>query len=992
MSGIAARGGVEGAHIPRATYRLQLNRDFNFLDAAALVPYLSELGVSHVYCSPYLRARPGSMHGYDIIDHGAFNPEIGSAEDFAVFSAALKRHGMGQIVDMVPNHMGVLGGDNAWWLDVLENGPASIYAEYFDIDWQPASPELANRVLLPVLGDHYGLALERGELTLHFDAGAGSFHIDYFDHRFPVDPHTYLSILEHTADDDVLAALPPAAIAELGGLGLLFFNLPRRDEHDTGRAARRHDEKEALKRRLARLALDYPAVAAAIARAVRAFNGVEGGFDAMHALLEMQAYRLAYWRVASDEINYRRFFDVNHLAALRMENPAAFEATHRFIFDLIGRGHVQGLRIDHPDGLHDPAAYFNDLQSRYLQLSGGPAGRDGNERSGVIVNQSAEKIAKPLYVVIEKIVAPFERLPETWAVHGTTGYQYANLVNGLFVDTGAQAKMTRGYQAFVGKQPDFAEVAYRTRRLVLRDLLASELTVLANLLWRIASADRRTRDYTLNSLRQALAEVIACFPVYRTYIAQAVSEVDRRHIEWAVSAARSRSRAADGTVFDFVRAMLLCDVPPDRGLKVAAAVRVFAMKFQQVTAPVMAKGVEDTSFYIYNRLVSLNDVGGDPEIFGCPVRSFHGANLEAAREWPHAMLATSTHDNKRSEDVRARIDVLSEMPALWRLHLRRWSRTNRSKKRVLEGGAAPSRNDEYLLYQVLLGSFPLGAMDAPALGAYCERIEQYMVKALREAKVETSWINPNQVYEEATVDFVRALLADRKRNLFLEKLREVLAPLARLGLYNSLSMVLLKLTSPGVPDIYQGNEMWDFSLVDPDNRRPVDYGARRAGVAQLAAMAEGGALSGPQLRRLVEAPEDGLAKLYLIWRTLGLRREYAALFRDGTYLPLVVEGERAEHVVAYVRRYRGRGVLVLAGRLFGALTGNGARLPCGAAAWEATRVMLPFLTEGTVLRNVLSGVSLQSNRGGLSMAEACADFPVALLVYDEGDLGHDGSK
>ena len=964
--------GAGGARIPRATYRLQLNKDLDFRAATALLPYLAELGVSHVYCSPYLRARAGSMHGYDIVDHNAFNPEIGTREDFDAFDAALKRHGMGQIADIVPNHMGVLGGDNGWWLDVLENGPASRYADYFDIDWQPASSDLTNRILLPVLGEHYGVALERGEVALSFDARAGAFNIDYYDHRFPVDPREYPAILEKVTDEHLLNDLPNDAIAELGGLALLFHNLPRRDQRNA--AGRRRDKMAALKQRLAALAAVQPGLTEAIGRAAAAFNGkTDGSFDAMHQLLESQAYRLAYWRVASDEINYRRFFDVNHLAALRMEIPEVFEATHRFIFDLIGRGQIDGLRIDHPDGLRDPDAYFRALQSRYVQLPGvqAPAANGG--------------VARPLYVVIEKIIASFEPVPTTWAVHGTTGYRYATFLNGLFVDGAAQSKITRVYHAFAGKVPEFAEVAYRARRQVLRDLLASELTVLANQLARIARADRRTRDYTLNILRQALAEVIACFPVYRTYVAEGVTEVDRRYIDWAVAGARKRSRAADATVFNFVRAMLLCEFPAGAAPELVRAIRDFAAKFQQVSSPVMAKGIEDTSFYIYNRLASLNDVGGDPEMFGVTVRAFHGANLERLKEWPHAMIASSTHDNKRSEDVRARINVLSELPGLWRLHLQRWSRTNRSKKRMLDGEPAPSRNDEYLLYQTLLGSFPAGPMDDAALGRYRERIEHYMIKAIREAKAETSWINPHQAYEDATVEFVRALLSAGKRNLFLEKLRAVLMPLARLGLYNSLSMALVKLTSPGVPDIYQGNETWDFSLVDPDNRRPVDYASRRAMLEQVRKLADLPERErAAQLRAMIENVQDSAAKLYLTWRVLGLRRVHEAVFTLGGYLPLNVQGARGENVVAYARQHAGRSMVVLAGRMFGVLTGNGAQAPCGETAWGDTLVLLPFLPEGAVLHHGFTGAALRVAEGGVRLAEAFADFPAAVLVYDEG--------
>ncbi len=588
--------------------------------------------------------------------------------------------------------------------------------------------------------------------------------------------------------------------------------------------------------------------------------------------------------------------------------------------------------------------------------------------------------------MIEKIVASFETLPETWPVDGTTGYGFANLLNGLFVDGAAESKMSRTYNAFAGKVPEFSEVAYRARRVVLRDLLSSELTVLANQAARIARADRRTRDYTLNLLRQALTEVIACFPVYRTYIADSVSDVDRRYIDWAVASARRRSRSADATVFDFVRALLRCEAAEGAAAPVALAIGEFAAKVQQLTAPTMAKGVEDTAFYVYNRLASLNDVGGNPEMFGVPVRSFHAANADAARLWPHAMLASSTHDNKRSEDVRARIDVLSEMPALWRLQLRRWSRANRSKKREVDGEAAPSRNDEYLLYQTLLGTCPPGAPDAAEMAAYTERIVQYMIKATREAKAETSWLNPNLPYEQATADFVHALLAESKRNLFLRGFRVVLEPVARLGRYNSLSMALIKLTAPGVPDIYQGNELWDFSLVDPDNRRPVDFAQRRAMLTRAKALsAERGRL-GVNLRRALDEPHDGLAKAYLVWKALDLRRARETLFSDGSYTPLAAEGERAGHVVAYARRHRGGGALVIAGRLFSALTANGTQSPCGMSAWGSTTVRVPFLAEGVILRHAFTGETLTLAGGCIVVAEVFADFCAAILLYDEGEI------
>jgi len=883
---------------------------------------------------------------------------------------------MGQIADVVPNHMAVMGADNAWWLEVLENGQAAVHADFFDIDWQPVNADLANRVLVPVLGDHYGSILAKGELVLVFEPAAGTFGIQYHDHHFPLDPREYPRILGHAADALRGADVTQEAQAELRSLVASFANLPARDERAPERIAERSSNKEVEKRRLAQLVAREAPIATAVAAAVRAFNGRAGepaSFDALHDLLEAQAYRLAYWRVASDEINYRRFFDINALAALRMENEIVFEETHRFLFDLVREGAIDALRIDHPDGLFDPAAYFERLQARYRQVTGSdPAQAPASARE------------PPMYVVVEKIIAPFENMPETWAVHGTTGYRYANVVNGLFVDGAAESKLTRIYQAFTGERWSFEEIADRSKRLILRTALASELTVLANQLARIARADRATRDYTLDTLRRALAEVIAAFPVYRTYIADVVTAEDRRYIEWAVARARRHSRAADPTIFDFVKAVLVCEAPPGSNAPPSAAVRTFARKFQQLTAPVMAKGVEDTACYIYNRLISLNDVGGDAAAFGCPVSAFHGASADRAARWPHTMLATSTHDNKRSEDVRARIDVLSETPAAWRLQLRRWSRMNRSKKRTVDNEPAPSRNDEYLIYQTLIGSFPAVPPDAAALAQYRERIEEYALKAVREAKVHSSWVNPNEEYEGAVTNFVRALLAGPERNLFLEDFRGAMEPLTWLGMLNSLSLTLVKLTSPGVPDCYQGNELWDFSLVDPDNRRPVDYARRTALLAELAPLARDPDLSS-RVRALFSTPADGRAKLYLIWRLLALRRERTEQFLHGGYTALMAEGARAPHVVAYARRFEGVGIIAIAGRLFASLGVGAGALPCGEDIWGDTRVRLPFLAEGTQLRHALTGEIHTVLEGGVRVADSFANFPGAVLVYEGGE-------
>ena len=942
--------GLATARIPRSTYRLQLHGEFTFRDATRLLPYLARLGVSHVYCSPYLRARPGSKHGYDIIDHNALNPEIGSDADFAALNAEMKRLGLFQLIDVVPNHMGVMGADNAWWMDVLEHGPASQYADFFDVDWHPPSEHLANKVLLPILGDHYGVELAAGHVALAFEEATGGFAIRYFTHRLPVDPREYPRVLapavaelESQGQDRRHTAQSLRSVMES------FARLPARESRGEARTAQRREQAAVAKGRLANAARANPAVAAAIARAVESLNGRPedpASYDALHALLEAQAWRLAYWRVASDEINYRRFFDINDLAALRMEDERVFEATHGFIRRLVAEGHVHGLRIDHPDGLYDPQAYFRRLQ---------------------------ETMQPAPYVVVEKIVAPFENLPEEWAVHGTTGYRFANVVNGLFVDSDAEDRLTRIYENFIGERAGFEEITQRARWHILRTALASELTVLTNRLARISRASRNTRDFTFTTLRDGLAEVISNFPVYRTYIDEEASAADRRFVEWAVTRARAGSRAADVGVFDFLRDALLGELPA-RSPALAAAVRHFARKVQQLTSPVMAKGIEDTALYRYNRLLSLNDVGGDPTEFGFPVAKFHRASANRARVWPHTMLATSTHDNKRSEDVRARIDVVSEMAAGWRLQLRKWTRMNAQRRREVDGRPAPSRNDEYLVYQTLLGSFPEGAR-GEALAAYRDRVVAYTCKALREAKVHTSWANPDPGYESAVADYVRALLDDSGPNPFLEDFRAALAPVAWAGYLNSLGMVTVKMASPGVPDTYQGNEMWDFSLVDPDNRRPVDYARREQALRELESL---GAEPGARVAEVFHDLPHGRAKLYVTWRLLQLRREREELFRHAGYTIVRARGAKARHVVAFARRHDGGCVVAVVPRLTVLLGVAPGALPCGAL-WEDTRIELPFLEANAPMVDVISGREVWLSNGTIALSTLLDVAPVAVL-------------
>jgi (1->4)-alpha-D-glucan 1-alpha-D-glucosylmutase len=957
--------------IPRATYRLQLNRDFNLRQATELIPYLDELGISHCYLSPLLKARPGSRHGYDITDHSSFNPEIAGAGDFEQFVAALKRRGMGQIMDMVPNHMSISGADNGWWLDVLENGPASRFASYFDIDWYLIAEYLPGRVLLPVLGDHYGAILENGELKLAFDSAQGAFSVFYYEHRFPVDPREYPRILGHGLERlRMRLGEEHPQFLELQSLITAFSHLPPRDGLSAEAVAERARDKEMHKHHLASLFMSSADIAQFIQENVAVFNGAvpdTAKFDPLHELLEAQAYRLAFWRAAADEINYRRFFDINDLAALRMDNPEVFENTHRLVRELLARGQVTGLRIDHPDGLYAPKEYFERLQAMAAELSPVPAEED----------------RKPLYVVVEKILASHEHLPESWPIHGTTGYDFAAVCSGLFVDGSAADHFTRIYQGFIRARPDPDEIVRANKHLIMETSLAGELQVLAAQLARIAKGDRRTCDFTFNSQRSALAEIVASFPVYRTYAAGCeTSAEDTRYVDWAVGVAKKRSQAADTSIFDFVRDVLLARQAQGKSEAYRNAVCAFAMKFQQYSSPVMAKAMEDTTFYQYNRLVSLNEVGGEPSRFGVSLAAFHRENQERARRWPHAMLATSTHDNKRSEDVRARINALSEMPDQWNQALSRWSKLNHSKRRKMDTEHAPSRNDEYLLYQTLLGVWPFEPPDTAGLARLCERVGAYMLKAGREAKVHSSWINPNIEYEDGTQGFVRALLSPEPANLFLRDFLPFQERIARVGAFSSLSQLLLKLTSPGVPDIYQGNEVWDFSLVDPDNRRAVDYAARHAALETIKAMdaSEGAAVCA---RRLIENLPDGRIKLYLTWKTLAFRRECEQLFRDGDYLPLKAHGERAQHVCAFTRHHGNETVLIVVPRLLGGLMGQDGQAPSGQPAWGDTWLELPPERMHAQWTNTLTGETFgpqaSGEEHGLALARLFETFPYALL-------------
>jgi (1->4)-alpha-D-glucan 1-alpha-D-glucosylmutase len=963
------------SQIPTATYRLQLNRTFTFRDAAGVVPYLATLGISHCYVSPYLRARPGSMHGYDIIDHNSLNPEIGTPEDYEYFVNELHRHGMGQILDIVPNHMGVMGADNAWWLDVLENGEASDYAEFFDIDWDPIKDELQGKVLIPILADQYGNELERGELKLVFDLERGEFSIFYHQHRFPVDPTEYPRILAHDlARLEQKLTSTNEEFLELQSIATAFSHLPGRRGLTAEQRSERNREKEVQKRRLAALCARSGEIREFIAANVAKFNGEPGessSFELLHDLIKAQAYRLAQWRVAADDINYRRFFDINDLAALRQENEDVFNQTHRFILELITAGKVDGLRIDHPDGLYDPAEYF-----RWLR-----------ERLTAELNTQHRRI----YLVAEKILTGRERLRRDWPLDGTTGYEFATLVNGLFVNRASADRTERFYHSFTGRAHDFADQVYACKKLILKVGLASELNVLANLLIRIALANRHTCDFTLNSLRSALSEIIACFPVYRTYVSdREVSEEDRRYVEQAVVAGRRRSNAPDLSVFDFIRRMLLVEVNGIEPAWYKRAILRFAMKFQQVTAAVMAKGLEDTALYRYNRLVSLNEVGGSPAKFGTSVEEFHRANEERLAEWPHSMLASSTHDSKRSEDVRARINVLSEMPSAWRLRVMRWRDWNRGKKIRIDGALAPSTNDEYLLYQTLIGTWPGLTVDDDGWKTFRERIQQYMLKAVREAKERTSWANANTEYEEALSAFIQAILERTAQNLFPADFSAFQRRVALIGMFNSLSQCTLKMTSPGVPDIYEGNELLEFFLVDPDNRRPVDYARRKILLNELIENSHSPERSKQDIADFLVDPENPKLKVFLTWKVLCTRKAAPDLFQRGQYIPLRSSGPRSENIVAFAREHEGRRAIVAVPRLCGSLLGDHLQSVCDAALWGSTGIEIPE-SKSDCYHNVFTGECIPaSGQREIPAARLLGRFPVALLLSEPASGGADG--
>jgi (1->4)-alpha-D-glucan 1-alpha-D-glucosylmutase len=878
--------------IPLATYRIQLHQDFTFDDASALADYLHVLGVSHVYCSPYLQAAPGSRHGYDVVDHHRVNEELGGEEAHARFSRRLGDCGLGQVLDIVPNHMAIAGQHNSYWWDVLENGPSSQYASYFDIDWLPAEEKLRNKVLVPILGDHYGRVLARHEIRVK--RVDGSFVIEYFDHRLPAAPRSLAYVLSNAAtriSSDYLSFLADS-----------YVNLPWPTSTDRASISARHRDKEIVRALVARFCGESPSAAAAIDSELEELNN---DIDALDLFLERQNFRLSFWKTAGEELMYRRFFDVNTLVGLRMENETVFADTHSLVLDWLRRGVLDGIRIDHPDGLRDPEQYFKRLRA---------ATPDG-------------------WIVAEKILEPGEPLRKNWPIHGTTGYDFLYQAGGLFIDPDGLKQITATYEQFTGETTGYEDLCRENKTMVLRDILGSDITRLVSIFVQICESHRDHRDYTRPDIHRALRQVVANFPVYRSYLVSSssdVSELDRTYITEATEKAKQHREDVDPELFDFIRDVLL--------LKYRGTIEgEFVMRFQQFTGPAMAKGVEDTTFYWYNRLVSSNEVGGNPGDPVVTVADFHQYCQGVQAAWPYTMLDTSTHDTKRSEDVRARIHLLSEIPGQWAAAIQQWSEMN-AKFRT---GEYPDRNTEYLLYQTMTGGWPISR----------ERLSLYMEKATREAKRMTSWISPNEAFDKALEAFLAGIY---KHDEFLLLLREFVEPLVTPGRIVSLAQVLLKLTAPGIPDLYQGTELWDLSLVDPDNRRPVDYDLRKRLLSELPSLS---------IEKIWKRQEEGLPKLWLIHQALKARRDYFECFgRDGSYMPLLVEGRWANHAVAFLRGDR---VLTVVPRLTLSVGGN----------WQDTSITLP---DGTWKNQFTSELMKET----CPMQRLFSKFPVALLVRE----------
>jgi len=948
--------------VPVSTYRIQFTRDFRFVDCYDLVAYLHELGIGALYSSPRYRPRRGSSHGYDVTHPGRVNSELGAEEEFDDLCDKLRHYGMGILLDIVPNHMAA-SHENAWWMDVLENGPGSPYAQFFDIQWRPTTSKgastLEDKVLLPVLGDLYGNVLGSGELSISLDENG--FFLRYYERRFPIDPASFGPILERCEEritGELTAGHP--AIGELRQIQSLVEETPARNAINPAQVGRRLELANSVKQRLFGLYRDQLDVRLAIDGALR---DLAANPDELDRILSMQGYRLAHWKIAYEEINYRRFFDINDLVCLRLEDEQVFRARHGHILKLVRAGKATGLRIDHIDGLNDPRGYLERLQ---LEL-----GSEG-DRPG-------------FYVVVEKVLGRGEPLPAQWLAAGTTGYDFLNVLNDVFVHPGGLPLIEESYAAFTGDRTPFAELCYSRNKQVMSKLFAGEVHSLGHQLGALAARDRHARDVPLSELMTALVEVTACLPVYRTYTRScSVDERDRHYVERTVDLARRRTAGTvvSSAAVDFLRRVLLMELPayaPEAGPDWLR----FVMRWQQFTGPVMAKGLEDTAYYVNHCLISRNEVGGDPLREGPPhsLADLHQFLRDRRENWPYGMNATTTHDTKRGEDARARINVLSELPEEWSRRLTRWSRWNRGRRTIVDNVQTPTPAEEVLIYQTLLGAWPANPEEEDGVA---ERLKGFLTKAAREGKTYSDWLYPNEAHEGALSDFVDGILARSESNSFWRDFLTFQDRLAFHGAMNSLSQVLIKITAPGAPDFYQGSELWDLNLVDPDNRRPVDYGKRVAMLEDLRKR-ESEDRRG-LLRDILSSWKDARVKLYLVYKALAFRRAHADVFLEGRYMPLETAGSNSENLMAFCRRHNSTWAVIAAPRWTTRLTSR-KRAPVGKPCWRDTSLLLPSRAPAS-WQDVLSGERVEAGaaggRGFLSAGDVLKRFPVALLTNIRG--------
>jgi (1->4)-alpha-D-glucan 1-alpha-D-glucosylmutase len=923
------------------TYRVQFNPAFGFNDAEEIVEYLERIGVSHIYASPIFKARKGSPHGYDIVDPTKLNHEIGSESEFNRLIGTLQNYTIGWIQDIVPNHM-AFDADNRFLMDILENGNASEFFHIFDLEWNHPDESMKGRILAPFLGSSYGEALENGEIFLSYDSGG--FTVNYYENRYPLRIESYPNILDHAvyALRERMGEDYPDFIKYLG---LLYVakNLPHATESED-----RVNQINFVKKMIWELYTTNPMIRKHLDDTIAHLNGIRGkpeSFTVLDSILAQQNFRLSFWRVANQELNYKRFFNINELISIRVHDDDVFRKTHALIMEWVQLKKIDGLRIDHIDGLYDPGLYLRRLRS----------------------------LSEDLFIVVEKIMEYDEHLPESWPVQGTTGYEFLNHVNGLFCQKKKQKEFTNLYHDFIGYEFNFPQLLYEKKKLIINRQLTGDLDNLAYQLKRIANKYRHGRDITMNGLRNGMVEILAYFPVYRTYISSwEVDDEDRRIIEETVQKAKSGKSAYESEI-KLIEKFLLLDFFEELTEEERHDCIDFVMKFQRLTGPLMAKGFEDTCLYIYNRLISLNEVGGDPVSFGTSLHQFHDFCVNRYKSNPHAINASSTHDTKRGEDVRARINVLSEIPREWKRHLKRWATVNKKFKTNVHDLVVPDRNEEYALYQTLIGMYPF---EPKEYAGVIPRMEQYIEKMLREAKVHSFWSEPDTVYENAVKLFLKVILTPSEHNLFLDEFIPFQKRIAHYGILNTLSQTILKMTAPGVPDFYQGTELWDFSLVDPDNRRPVDYALRNAYLTEIISRSNQEDIF-DYIASLRENAIDGRIKMFLIYKTLAARREHQNLFLDGSYSQIRVTGKYRDHIIAFSREFENSIAVIIAPRWFTSLVDENS-FPLGIKVWGDTSVYLPA-PGSRVWGNAVTGETIEKG-GRVAIGDILTNFPTALLI------------